>query len=155
MAEPEGRGYHYLEACQLLGISPATLRRMALFYEAAFVPLPTDARGGRIYPDYVLKQMQAAKDMVDTRRAGNLETAFKLLANGDADEVLMTTQEPAEGLLIELKGIRQLLERMSERMEALETENRRQGEEIQGLKEQLALPKPQERRKWWKWPWWW
>ncbi len=110
----------------MLGISPTTLRRMALFYEAAFIPLPS-GKGGHIYPDEVLKQFQAAKQLVDERRAGSLENAFLILAKTgvDADEVLAVHTSPHEVL----GALRQEL-RLGEL--------RRRDEQ------------PQARRPWWK-----
>ncbi len=121
----------------MLGISPATLRRMALFYEAAFIPLPT-GKGGRIYPDEVLKQFQAAKQLLDERRAGKLENAFRILAKtgADADEVLAAHEKPHEAL----EALRRELRAVIRREVAGELMELRQ--EVRTLREQM-LPAPQ------------
>lgn len=139
----EQAAYHHSEAATLLGVSSATLRRLAKFYEDAFEPMPTDARGGRVYPDHALKRIQAARALFEDGRAANLETAFVLLASGDSgspDEVIFkaSAPEPLEQVLIEFRGMRGALEHISNRMDALQDENRQLREQV--LK-QLGAPK--------------
>ncbi len=139
----------------MLRISPATLRRMALFYEAAFVPLPS-GKGGRIYPDEVLKQFQAAKQLVDERRAGSLENAFLILAKTgvDADEVLAVHTSPHEAL----GALRQEL-RLVIKQEVTAALQEHHGARIAELEERNAylegeLKRRDEaasRRGWWLW----
>lgn len=133
--EKQGTAFHHTEAARILGVSPATLRRLAKFYEDVFEPLPTDAKGGRVYPDHALKRVQAARALFDEGRAANLETAFTLLARGatgSPDEVLFQASAPApiEQLLVEFKGMRRALEHMSERMDALQDENTQLREQV-------------------------
>lgn len=141
--------YHHSEAATVLGVSSATLRRLAKFYEDAFELMPTDARGGRVYPDHALKRIQAARALFENGRAANLEMAFVLLASGDSgspDEVIFKANEPEplEQLLIEFRGMRGALEHMSNRMDALQDENQRLREQV--LK-QLGAPEDDTRER--------
>lgn len=143
--ENQATAFHHTEAARILGVSPATLRRLAKFYEDAFELLPTDAKGGRIYPDHALKRVQAARVLFDEGRAANLETAFTLLARGTTgspDEVLFqaSTPAPIDQLLVEFKGMRRALEHMSERIDVLQDENNHLHEQV--LKQ---LENPSER----------
>jgi flagellar motility protein MotE (MotC chaperone) len=101
----------------MLGVSAATLRRLAKSYEAAFGELPTDGAGGRIYPDEALDLMQEARDLVSARRVGTLEQAFKLLANDreGAEIALQQTDTPAllQELMTEIRAMRHMIERLS------------------------------------------
>lgn len=124
----QGSAFHHSEAARMLGVSPATLRRLAKFYEDAFEPLPTDARGGRVYPDHALKRIQAARTLFDEGRSSNLETAFTLLARGETgepDEIIFQANapQPTEQLLMEIRGVRRALELMSARLDTLQGEN--------------------------------
>ncbi len=139
----------------MLGISPATLRRMALFYEAAFIPLPS-GKGGRIYPDEVLKQFQAAKQLVDERRAGSLENAFLILAKTgvDADEVLAVHTSPHEALGALRQELRLVIrQEVTDELVALRQEVKSLREQ---MKDQVAMAETSRdeaapRRGWWPW----
>ncbi len=141
----------------MLGISPATLRRMALFYEAAFIPLPS-GKGGRIYPDEVLKQFQAAKQLVDERRAGSLENAFLILAKTgvDADEVLAVHTSPHEALGALRQELRLVIKQevtaaLQEHHGARDAELERRNAYLEGelkRRDEAAQPK---HRGWWPW----
>lgn len=105
----------------MLGVSSATLRRLARGYEAAFEELPTDGAGGRLYPDHALNLMSEARALVKTRQIGTLELAFKRLADGD-DLATPVTSEPTPGLeavVAELVAIRQAMERQAEEIREL------------------------------------
>ncbi len=139
----------------MLRISPATLRRMALFYEAAFIPLPS-GKGGRIYPDEVLKQFQAAKQLVDERRAGSLENAFLILAKTgvDADEVLAVHTSPHEALGALRQELRAVIKQ--EVTAALQEHHARRDAELERRNAYLEaeLKRRDEappRRGWWPW----
>ncbi len=141
--------FHHSEAATMLGVSSATLRRLAKFYEDAFEPMPTDARGGRVYPNHALKRIQAARALFDEGRAANLETAFSLLARGNTgspDEVLFQANapEPIAQLLVEFRGMRHALEQMSSRMDALQDDNAQLREQV--LK-QLEAPRDDARER--------
>ncbi len=139
----------------MLRISPATLRRMALFYEAAFIPLPS-GKGGRIYPDEVLKQFQAAKQLVDERRAGSLENAFLILAKTgvDADEVLAVHTSPHEALGALRQELRAIIrQEVTDELVALRQEVKSLREQMQ---DQVATAETSRdeaapRRGWWPW----
>jgi len=133
--EGQRSAFHHSEAAKMLGVSPATLRRLAKFYEEAFEPMPTDARGGRVYPDHALKRMQAARSLFDEGRAASLETAFSLLARGEtgnSDEIIFqaNARQPNEQLLLEFRGVRRALEQMSERLDTLQEENAQLREQV-------------------------
>ncbi len=130
--------HHRTEASKILGVSTGSLRRLARGYEAAYGPLPTDGAGGRIYPDEVLDLMEQARELVQDRRVGTLEQAFKLLAD-DAGELAPQRQVTPDALMHELVTIRRMLEQVVADNAA--------------LREQLAAPKDAPlapRRPWWK-----
>jgi hypothetical protein len=134
--------HHHTEAAAMIGVSTATLRRLARSYEAAFGELPTDGAGGRIYPDQAINRMSEARDLVASRRVGSLTEAFKQLANGD-----LAPLEPSVDVRDEML---ELLRRIDARLEALESENRQLRERL----EALPPPEPQAAeppsRPWWK-----
>jgi hypothetical protein len=130
--------HHHSEASTMIGVSSATLRRLARGYEAVFGELPTDGAGGRLYPDHALDLITEARELVKARRVGTLEQAFKVLADGE--DLALPAPTGLEPILAELSAIRLAMER--------------QAVELQELKGQLqALPSSQPTkaaRSWWR-----
>ena len=114
------------QAAELLNVSPATLRRMAIDYEASFDSLPRNDRNERMWPASALEVVKAARTLKNTGRTGTHIEAFKLLKQGDTDlqEIVQHVDlpEPAELVIAKLQELLEerdeiLLERLLERMD--------------------------------------
>ena len=132
------------EAAQQLGVSEATLRRMARFYEAAFGEIPNDSRG-RVYPDEAIKRMISARELMDERRASNLEQAFQVLASGDGDALQPLVSSPTHVLNQEVQSLRHQLATQQMMLEEVLDRLGRILEENAVMKEQMnALTAPSD-----------
>lgn len=96
----------------MLGISPGTLRRVAVTYEAVYEDLPTDSRG-RVYPDEAINRLSAARALLSERRAATFEQALRLGASGAAIDLPADTQD----IFTEVQRLRQQLARQHEALE--------------------------------------
>ncbi len=140
----------------MLGVSDATLRRMARAYERVYGQLPTDGRQARLYSDEVLKSLEAARKLVDKGRVPSFEKALEMMAaeNATIDELLVVhtpTQQSLDLLRQELRlMIRQevtavLEAQHNEHIQELEKRNRYLEAELKRRDE--GPP----RRGWWLW----
>jgi DNA-binding transcriptional MerR regulator len=123
------------QAAELLNVSAATLRRMAIDYEAVFDPLPRNDRNDRMWPASALEVVKAARTLKNTGRTGTHVEALKLLASGETDPLEIVEHvhlpEPAELVIQKLQELleerdealmERLLERIDERLQkALQT----------------------------------
>jgi len=141
--------YEPKEAARVLGVSPATLRRLAVLVEEVLHPLPRDAGGGRLWPEGVLgllaeARRQAKAEGIPLREA--LLRAKEALGEGGASplppSVPLQTSTQEEALAL-LRALLERLERVEGELSALRAENA-------ALRESLkALEAPRPRRPWW------
>ncbi len=122
-------------AAKILGVSPATLRRYAQAWEAAFGPLPRAPGGGRLWPRSALARLAAARELAQ-RDGIPLEKALRRV---EGEPPLVATPRPEEEASA-------LLREVVARMEALEEEVRALTRAIETLRKAQA-PK---RRPWWR-----
>jgi DNA-binding transcriptional MerR regulator len=121
-------------AAKILGVSPATLRRYAQAWEAAFGPLPRAPGGGRLWPSTALARLAAARELAQ-RENLPLEEALRRV---EGEPPLVATPRPEEEAPA-------LLRRLVAKVEALEEEVRALTRAIETLKEQAP-----KRRPWWR-----
>jgi hypothetical protein len=117
------------EAQQMLGVSDASLRRLARAYERVYGELPT-VNQTRIYPDEALKRIQAAREVLQQGKAASFERALEMLSRSTADPEDLLAQpnmpEPVELVLNELRAIHA-------RLDGIEEENRALREQLKAL----------------------
>ena len=131
-------------AAEVLSVGRSTLRRWAHLFERAIGPLPRDERGGRLWTKEALALLAEAKKRASQERI-SMEEALKSLKDQAQD---LELPRPPEDLGQEVLGA---LERLVERLEAVEAELRALREENAGLKRALkALEEPKERKPWWR-----
>lgn len=80
-------------AARQLGVPTARLRQLAATYEAAFGPLPRDARRSRLWPALALDHLRAALHLAAEGRAPSLEAACAAVAHVTNDEVPSLARE--------------------------------------------------------------
>lgn len=92
-------------AASVLGVSPQTLRRYALFYEAVHGPLPH--RGGhRAYTQEALERLRAAQALVNNGQAAGMQAALELLKDGPPPVVVAPKPVVDAELVGEVAGLR-------------------------------------------------
>ncbi len=118
-----------------LGISAAGLRRLAAGYERVHGELPRDERG-RLWPEEAVVRLEEARIAVREGRATSVEAALRgAFVEPPPGQALTQEHDPQEALLRELRAIREAIETQSQRIAALEEENR-------ALRNRLEAPEP-------------
>lgn len=120
-----------------LGVSGAGLRRLAVVYERVHGVLGRDPRLGRVWPQEAVERLERARKIVRTGRAMSVETALALLASGEVDpnysqqrptlgesHSVSSQDQVLEGLMGELRALRQAVEEQNRHLYVLEQENR-------------------------------
>lgn len=138
--------YEPQEAARRLGVSPATLRRMAALVEEVLHPLPRDAGGGRLWPEGVLGLLAEARKRAKAEGISLREAFLRVkeeVGEGSSLPLPLPARASQEEALTLLKALLERLERVEGELAALRAEN-------QALRENLkALTAPQPRRPWW------
>ena len=136
--------YTPARAAETLGVGRSTLRRWAHLFERVVGPLPRDERGGRLWTAEALALLAEAKRRASEERT-SIEEALKAL-KGEAGDLELP--KPPEDLGREVLGA---LERLTERLAAVEVELKALREENATLKGALrALEAPKKKRPWWR-----
>ncbi len=135
--------YTPARAAEVLGVGRSTLRRWAHLFERVIGPLPRDERGGRLWTAEALALLAEAKRRASGERI-SMEEALKALKGGARD---LEFPKPPEDLGREVLGA---LERLAERLEAVEAELRALKEENAGLRRALKALEAPRKRPWWK-----
>jgi len=135
--------YTPARAAEVLGVGRSTLRRWAHLFERVIGPLPRDERGGRLWTAEALALLAEAKRRASGERI-SMEEALKALKGGARD---LELPKPPEDLGREVLGA---LERLAERLEAVEAELRALKEENAELKRVLKALEAPRKRSWWK-----
>jgi len=130
-------------AAEHLGVGRSTLRRWANLFERVVGPLPRDERGGRLWTAEALALLAEAKRRAAEERT-SMEEALKVLK--ESAEALELPKSP-EDLGQEVLGA---LERLVERLAAVEAELKALREENATLKETLKALEPPKKRPWWR-----
>ena len=135
--------YTPARAAEVLGVGRSTLRRWAHLFERVIGPLPRDERGGRLWTAGALALLAEAKRKASGERIP-IEEALKALKESGRD---LELPKPPEDLGREVLGA---LERLAERLEAVEAELRALREENAGLKRALKALEAPRKRPWWR-----
>ena len=136
------------QAARILGVSPATLRRMAALVEEVLHPLPRDAGGGRLWPEGVLGLLAEARGRAKAEGIPLREALLQVKEASGAEGAFpppppLATQASGEEALALLRALLERLTRVEGELAALRAEN-------QALRESLkALEAPRPRRPWW------
>ncbi len=141
------------EVMIMLGVSDATLRRMARAYERVHGRMPTDARQARIYTDEIMNVLEDARQRVADGKAASFERAVESIAAGDTGDNLAVSAPPQalEALRAELRAVIKqevtaaLQEHHGTRIAELERRNAYLEAKLKRRDE--AAP----RRGWWPW----
>jgi len=135
--------YTPARAAEVLGVGRSTLRRWANIFERVIGPLPRDERGGRLWTAEALALLAEAKRRASEERT-SIEEALKALKESAPD---LELPKPPGDLGREVLGV---LERLTERLAAVEAELKALRDENASLKQaMLALDSP-KKRPWWK-----
>jgi hypothetical protein len=120
------------EAARQISFSDSLLRRYALIYESIGGHIPTDNRGGRLYPPVILKTFADVREHV---KAGEKVKDAMLTVTAGEQMDLPTETGLQAGANDALALLRQLVE-----------ENKRLNERVAALEDKLdkALPTPPE-----------
>lgn len=125
--EEPRRVYEPRDVAARLGMSVAGLRRLAHAYERVHGELPRDERG-RVWPEEAIEAIEDARNVVRSGRAVSVEAALRGAISPEVSEVLATPARRGEGdlaaLVDELRALRESIDGMSERLAAVERENR-------------------------------
>jgi len=135
--------YTPARAAEVLGVGRSTLRRWAHLFERVIGPLPRDERGGRLWTAGALALLAEAKRKASGERIP-MEEALKALKESARD---LELPKPPEDLGREVLGA---LERLAERLEAVEAELRALKEENAGLRRALKALEAPRKRPWWR-----
>jgi len=138
--------YTPARAAEVLGVGRSTLRRWAHLFERVIGPLPRDDRGGRLWTAGALALLAEAKRRASEGRI-SIEEALAALKG---EPLELELPKPPQDLGQEVLGA---LERLVERLAAVEAELRALREENAELKRTLkALEGPSEKpkRPWWR-----
>ena len=136
------------QAARILGVSPATLRRMAALVEEVLHPLPRDAGGGRLWPEGVLGLLAEARGRAKAEGIPLREALLQVKEASGAEGAFpppppLATQASGEEALALLRALLERLERVEGELRALREENAR-------LREALKALEPPRRRPWWR-----
>jgi DNA-binding transcriptional MerR regulator len=136
------RIYNPGEAAELLGVSPATLRRMARDYDRVFEGVQRDKRGDRVFTDEVIAHLTAARSLREAGRAPSLEGALVMIRDGEASaETALQPQDKHDPMQV----LADMVKALHEEMAALRAVVERQSEQIALQNEQLkALTPPSD-----------
>lgn len=120
------RVYPPAEVQARLEVSASGLRRLAGIYERTVGQLPRDERG-RVWPEEAVEELERARAIVREQRAVSIEAALRGQEGPPAGDVpdIAPVQErggpsPIEGILHELRKLRELLEEQNRRIAELE-----------------------------------
>ena len=130
-------------AAEALSVGRSTLRRWAHLFERVIGPLPRDERGGRLWTKEALALLAEAKKRASQERI-SMEEALKSL-KGQAQDLELP--RPPEDLGREVLGA---LERLVERLAAVEGELKALRAENEALKQALKALEPPKKRPWWR-----
>jgi hypothetical protein len=129
------RVYSPGDVANRMGISGQRLRQLARSYEHVHGELPRDERG-RVWPEEAVEDLERARELVRTGRAGGIEQALRDELTPEGEEARPATRNPPVGDIAavagELRAMREaieeqnrIMEAMASRLEDLERENRR------------------------------
>lgn len=135
--------YTPARAAEVLGVGRSTLRRWAHLFERVVGPLPRDERGGRLWTAGALALLAEAKRKASEERI-SIEEALRALKESARD---LELPKPPEDLGREVLGA---LERLVERLEAVEAELKTLRDENASLKQVLLALDSPRKRPWWK-----
>ena len=135
--------YTPARAAEMLGVGRSTLRRWAHLFERVVGPLPRDERGGRLWTAGALALLAEAKRKASEERI-SIEEALRALKESARD---LELPKPPEDLGREVLGA---LERLVERLEAVEAELKTLRDENASLKQVLLALDSPRKRPWWK-----
>lgn len=130
-------------AAEVLSVGRSTLRRWGHLFEQVIGPLPRDERGGRLWTKEALALLAEAKKRASQERI-SMEEALKFL-KGQAQDLELP--KPSEDLGQEVLGA---LERLAERLAAVESELKALRAENEALKQALKALEPPKKRPWWR-----
>ncbi len=135
--------YTPARAAEVLGVGRSTLRRWGHLFERVVGPLPRDERGGRLWTAEALALLAEAKRRASGERI-SMEEVLRVLKESARG---LELPKPPEDLGREILGA---LERLVERLEAVEAELRALKEENAELKRTLKALEAPKSRPWWK-----
>ncbi len=141
------------EVMTLLGVSDATLRRMARAYERVYGRMPTDARQARIYSSEVMNVLEDARQRVADGKAASFEKAIEGIAAGEPGESLAVSAPPQalEALRAELRLVikQEVTAALQEHHAARDAELERRNAYLEAELKRRDEVVP--RRGWWPW----
>lgn len=101
------------EVAQHLGLSPASVRRIAQQYEAVFGDLPRDEQARRLWPLEAVRRVQVAHQALGSGRVTSLTQALELVRDGEElpqQVTLPVERDVLDELLREVRALRALSE---------------------------------------------